>query len=704
MAIKSINFKFNGPITEITNYDSSVTNLGTLINKYSGINPEDNYMGPAKIGMARPMEQSVAIACGYPHIVSVNNDVDLVYLAEISTAAATRRIVMYEYTKSTSTFNWKGFVTITFPVATAHTIKGFRVSRSLYTSGTTAVSGTAVTGTGSSWASDRISVGSRVGFGSTDPNQITTWYEIGTVGSNTSITLTSSAGIIEAGTTYVIEDTILIISTSNATATNGGLFIAKGIRPELFTSVGTTIPAATTVDNIRAVYWLADAPSVTNTISCGSAIQPMTSWVNQTILSLDATGPKVYSYNIRAPLTLLAGKDLTAYNFRTGIQGVTGVISQANNGRVGTLLNGPGSGVESLYFVTTTRVYRADVSTITNSSVSWISDAMVEVPPGGTTTYLTTNVLSSCEIAGDIDRLVVATTGIAGARSYVTQYNTVSNPFDHIFLNDDKQQDQSNADNGGVPHPAILATTMSVWSQAGVLYLARNGTTVALNQIYTLPIGAHQTFAIANNQMLITPKFDVSNSNKLYNVYVKYANKLGTDTFSLPTEPFKTYYRTSGISDNSGSWNELPVFGDLSGVSATEIQFMFIFKILGTTCIPARIFGLSLSYEDNNTDSHYEPSVGNSSVPNRAFAYRQDTLWGSAIPNMRMRLYNAVTGALVIDDNQLSSGFGVFEYSIDGGTNWLAWNSSADLVENYIRYTATSLPAGTRIKAVLTQA
>ena len=131
---------------------------------------------------------------------------------------------------------------------------------------------------------------------------------------------------------------------------------------------------------------------------------------------------------------------------------------------------------------------------------------------------------------------------------------------------------------------------------------------------------------------------------------------------------------------------------------------MFIFKILGTTCIPSRIMGLSMTYEDNTTDSHYEPSVGNSSVTNRIFAYRQGTAWGSNIPDLRIRLYNAVTGVLVLDDTVLVSGFGTFEYSTDGGSNWLAWNATADVVSNYIRYTATSLPNGIRIRSLLTQA
>lgn len=705
MATKAINFKFTGATSSISSYDSTKTNLGTLIKQYTGASAGDKFAGPAKIGMARPMEQSTTIPGIYPFVYRFNNTIDYVFLVDNATAAATRRIILYEYNRETSVFNWKGFITLTYPIATVgHTIKGMRISRELYTTGTVGVSGTAVTGTSTTWSTDRMSVGCRIGFGSTDPSQISTWYEISAVGSDTSITLTSSAGTISAGTSYVIEDIIIITATSNTTLANGGLFVAKGIRPELFISTGTTIPAGVSTDNIRAVYWLADAAVVTNTIACGSAMGTRTSWIDQNVYVLDGTGPKVYVYNFRKALTLASGKDTTTLVIKTGNQAVTGTIAQTNNGRVGTLSHGPGSGVESLYFVTTTRCYRAALSNITNTSTTWQSDAMVEVPPGGTTTYLASSLLTSVEISSGIDRLVITTTGVGGVRSYVTQYNTSSNPFDHIFLVDDKQEDQTTSDSGGVMHPSIQASAFSVWSEDGVLYLARTGTTAALNQIYTLPIGAHQTYAIANNEMLITPSFDISDSNNLYNVYVNNVPKLGTDTFSLPTEPYKIYYRTSGITDNSGTWNLLDDNGDLSGVSGTEIQFGFTFKILGTTCVPSRIIGLSLVYEDTTNDGHYTPSVANSNISSRIFAYRQAVSFGSNIPTMRIQLTNAVTNASLIDDDSISNAYGTFEYSSNNGSTWNSWDNTQDVVGNYIRYTATSLPSGVRVRALITQA
>lgn len=705
MALRAIREDFSGPHTGITTYDPTVTNFGSLMNKYTGATNEDNFVGPMKIGIARPMEASTAIAVAYPHVHRFNDNIDWVFLFENSTAAATRRVVLYEYDRTSSVFTWKGFITCTFPPNTNHTIRGGRTIILPYTVGTVSGTGTAITGSGTTWTTDKMTVGSRIGFGSTNPSQITNWYLISAVGSNTSITLTTSLpSSISAGTPYVIQDMKILISTTNATATNGGLFVVKGCSYNDFIA-NTTFSAASTVDDTKAVYWLADAATVTNTTAGGVAVDDFESWTTQRCYVLNTTtNIRTFVYNFRKALVPTTGRDNTTLLLQTGNQALTGTVSGTNNGRVGTLNHGPLSGIKSLYFVTTTRVYGTPVSAITAGNVSWAQNAMVEVPPGGANTYAATGALALVEIASGIDRLVVMSTGAAGVRNYVTRFNTNSDPFDHIFLVDDKQLDQSTADSGGPPHPSINATAMSVWSEDGVLYICRNGTTAALNQIYTLPINVHRFYAFDNNQIIVTKKIDISNSSKLYNIYINFVNEIGSDTFSLPPEPFNVYYRTSGIDDNSGSWNIIDNTGDLSGVSGTFIQFAFTFKTLGTACIPARISNFSLVYEDNSTDSHYEPSVSNSSVNSRIFAYRQVTAWSSNIPNMRIRLYNASTGLNILDDSVTSSSFGTWQYSTDGGSSWLSWNSSADAVGNYIRYTATSLPNGIRVRALLTQA
>lgn len=75
----------------------------------------------------------------------------------------------------------------------------------IYATGTVAVSGTGVTGTGTAWTAN-AKVGDEIYFGSaTQTSTSVTWYTIQNVGGNTSITLTGSAGVIGAGSTYTIR-------------------------------------------------------------------------------------------------------------------------------------------------------------------------------------------------------------------------------------------------------------------------------------------------------------------------------------------------------------------------------------------------------------------------------------------------------------------------------------------------------------------
>lgn len=698
---------FTGLTTPIASYDSTKTNLGTLIQQRTGATDLDNFAGPMPIGMARPMEASSATTAGLLHAIPWSSDTDWVFVADNSTAALTRRIAFYEYTKSTSTFNWKGAIVLNFVTNTGNkTIRGIRALRTTHISGTVGVSGTAVTGSSTQFQTDRIGAGARIGFGSTDPTQITTWYNIASIASDTSITLSTSAGTVGSGTAYVIEELRLALAITNATLTNGGLFLVKGLNYSTFTPAAPNIAEAGTSDNIQGIYWLADAGTVTNTVAAGLGIDDTSSNTQHYCWVLNGTTTaQIFKYNLRTSLTsITAGKTTSAFVFATGVSGtLTGTTSQLNNGRIITAAHGPGSGVKSFYFATTTRIYRCAESGITTGTTNFLTDNMVEIPPGGASTYALGSAMQSVDYADSIDRFIIMSSGAAGIRSYVTKYNTVSDQFDHIFLCDDKQLDQSLADSGGPAHPSISASGFSVWSEAGVLYLQRLGTTSALNQVYAMPLSTHWAYTESTNQLLITPALSTSNANKLYRLYVNFERMLGDSTFGIQPEPFRVYYRNSGISDNSGSWNLLEDNGDLTGIApSTSIQFMFAFRSIGLVCIPARIYSLCLTYEDNNTDSHYNPSATKTVAASRIFAWRQATAWGSNIPNLTINIYNASTGSLILTDTVSDSASGTWQYSTDG-SSWNSWSNSADSVGNYIRYTASSLPDGISVKAVVIQ-
>lgn len=708
MAKRAAELMFTGTTTPYTSYDSTDTTLGKWIQQKTGANWYDKYVGPFPMSVARPMEQSTAIPGIYPHVIDWGSNLHWIFLADNATAAATRRIVCYTFNTSTQAWSWRGFITLTYPAATNHTIRGLRVAKHLYTTGTVAVSGTAVTGSSTAWQTARFAVGGRIGFGSTDPTQISTWYYITAIGSDTGITINTSAGTIAGGTAFVIEELRVYTATTNATATNGGLFVAKGVNFDDFTSAGTNFAAATTTDNLKAVYWLKDASTVLNTAAGGIGFGDSPTNTNHDIYVINAdsgTSLRIYKYNGRASLAGLAsGASTSAFVLRTGAQATTGTISQTNACRLGTLSHGPGSGVSSLYTVTTTRIIRIAESDIVDASTTFISNTMVEIPPGSANTFAATSAMTSVEIANSIDRLII-TTG-AAQRHYVTQYNNTSSPMDKVLFSDNKQIDQAAADSGITPYPSTQSAGFSVWVEDGIAYFARVGTTAIINQVYAFPISADWDFASTSNNRLITPSIATVGANKFSRIAVWRDRLIGSDNLGIQPEPFKVYYRTSGISDNSGSWTSAQENGDLSGVAGADaIQFMFEFKIIGMTCVPSRLYGLMVSYEDNSTDSHYQPSVANSNITSKIFAWRFATAFGGTVPTLRINLYDAETGSLLLTDTTATSASGTFEKSTNNGGAWGAYNTTDKGNEDtYIRYTPSSLGDNIKVRAVLLQA
>jgi hypothetical protein len=706
MSKSAVEHTFTGLTTSYDEYDSTKTILGKNIVQRTGLLSTDKYAGPLPQSFARPMEASVAIPLMYPHVINIDEQYSWVFLADAAAAAATRRIVKYVHDKFNDTMTWNGFITLTMPTATTHIIRGMRVIRELHSTGTVSVSNSTVTGTSTAWTTEKIAVGARIGFGSTDPTQINTWYYISSIGDNTSITLSGLADTFGSGTSYVIEELRIVLATTNATLTNGGLFVVKGINSDDFAPGGTTIPAATSTDNLKAVYWLADASTVSNTISAGlgmtNPIDENTHYIY--VLNADSTtSARIYKYNIRANLSGLSlGKSTSAFVLKTGAQTVVGTISQTNNSRLATVNHGPGAGVSSIYFVTTTRVYRIPETSIVDASISFIADVMTEIPTGGTSTFAATSLLSSIEYSAIVDRFIV-TSGVNG-KMYYGKYDASGAAFDNMFGINDYQLDQSLADSGIAPHINTSAA-YSVWIEDGIGYFMKSAITISTNFLYTVPVSAHWDTACSAMGRLITPSLDTSQATKLYKVYVNEKKFLGSDKFAILLEPYRLYARTSGIDDNTGSWN-LVSAGDISGFAAShQIQFMFEFRIFGSSsiCIAARIHGLSVTYEDESTDSHYQPSVGNSSIIDKRFAWRFATSFDSTVPSLRVQLFDATTNGLLVDDNT-DSPTGTFERSIDDGSSWSAWNNTDKGNETtYIRYTPASLADNIKVRAILTQ-
>lgn len=687
----------------VESYDQDKLGLGPLMVQKSG-SGDENFAGPLPIAVIRPMEASTPIPLTYPWALQWSNtassQIDWIFLADVATAAATRRLGMATLDRLTGIFSYVGFVVVTFPgTSEAKTIRWLRGSYTKVTAGTVAVSGTGVTGTSTIFVTDGACAGNRIGFGSTDPSAITTWYEISSVDSETGITLTGSAGTISAGTSYVIEDLRLLVGATSVTTSLGGVYMVEGLRIEQFNASGGTVPAAVSTDKIRQCVFLKDAATGTALATFGAGVEPPVNnqthylWMLHTLAN-----PIMQKYNLRAALTIASGSTTSALVLITGAGGVlSGAPTQLNNGRYAVANHGPGSGIGCIYFTTATRVYRSDnVAGITNGSTAWLQDAMLEIPPGSANTFAAQGALQSIEHIGTIDRFFITASGATG-RSYITRYLTDGSQYERIVLMDGKQIDHSIADASVTPYPSLNLAGVSVWVEGGIAYIVRAGTTSILNQIWAVPVAADWEYAAATDSRVLFPRMTLINASTFVRAFFSGAEVIGGASgknLGMGPEPIRAYYRTAGISDDSGSWTLLPQSGDMTGVSGTaEIQLMVEFRI-GNTMIPGRVHAVGVVYTDTGSapSSYWQESIGKSSVASAQFAWRFKSAYGTTIPRLRIRLYNAVTGAL-LDDDDTTTLAGTWEKSTDG-TTWAAWSTGDKANETtYLRWTPAAVSA-----------
>lgn len=506
----------------------------------------------------------------------------------------------------------------------------------------------------------------------------------------------------------MIEDLRAYIICTSLTTSNGGLYVVKGLKKEQFTSIGGTVPAATTVDRIRACYYLKDAAVGTALAAMGGGIQDKISQTSRMFWLLETlANPVLFKFDIYADLTLTAGAATNAFQFKTGAGGVlVGTASQNNNGRVANAAHGPGVGVDCLYFATTTRIYRtAALNTITTGSTSWLIDSMTEVPPGGASTFALGAGMNSIEYSGFLDKFLVCSSGAAGIRSYLTQYRTDAGQMDRILFVDNKQIDQGLADSTISPVPAQLAAPFSSWIEGGMLYLLRVGATAALNQLYTVPIGVDWEFINITNSRLILPRMATANASKYIAAFTSSDLILGGDTgknIGIKTEPYRIKYRTTGITDNSGAWQTIDSSGDISGVSgATHIQLCVEFR-MGDSLVPARILSAAVLYEDNSMSDYWQGSsnVGTDLV-NKRFGFRHALAYGTAVPRLAIELFDAETGSSLGTDDSTTKAW-TWEKTTNAGGAWAAYNTTDRAnADTYIRVTPVSLADNIKVRAVL---
>jgi hypothetical protein len=723
-----------GSLTSYTypgGYNQSQLGLGPCMIQANNAGNEGKWVGPIPNNVARPVETSLQMPGVFPDAInwtSASNGsiYDWVLLSDNAAASLTRRFELFTFNRSVtqpgvSPWAFAGAITCSMPSGGGtYTNRGSRLVYQQYTPATCsnyALSPTVainngsptLTGTNTSWSTDRIFIGSRVGIGSSDPGAITTWYEISSVNSDTSITLTQNyLGSNTSGQQFIIEDLRVIAVMTNATANLGGLFMVAGLRFENFTNVGFAIGVAG-ADKTRGVYWLNDngAGNVNANIQvyAGVAIDTRQDWLHQNAYAFNypsASNTQFQVNNFRAAMSLTAGRDTQGANtfvLNTGVQACAGTVNQTHNLCLCTpgVGGGPRSGTKTLFFTTTTRLYSCAVANLTSASVGFQSGCAVEAPPGTTTTFGATGALGSVAYDPLADRFLILSTGATAFRSYYTQYREDTGQWDRITLLDSKQTNQSIEDATAAIYPTTLTTAPTAVFMNSMCYITTTGTTATTDWLFNTPLGTDWEYAglagngVASNCCVVTPVMTTSQFASFVAAYFNdiqviggLANpslgRIGTN-LGMESGAVRMWYRTSGFgladaTNAANSWQLLDYSGSLGNITGTsQIQFRLEFR-MANTLIPSRVTRVCVEGTGASSINNFQFSLANSVLASKQFAFRQAIAFG-ANTNIVIRIYDAITGNLLVMDSPnwpaIAGPTGRFYFSTNGGSTWTSF-------------------------------
>ena len=627
-----------------------------------------------------------------------------------------------------------------------------------YTSGTVQVSSRVVTGLGTTFMSSGIATGARIGFGTTDHTLVDKWYDIEYITSDTVLGITSSIPYsatfseYSAGTPYVIEEIRLVFTMQrNVIRQIGQLMLVKGLHENVFGY--KDIPEATNIDNMRAFYnlypgtasptfsttWFAalvlDAPESDSVHYCYA----LDHGTHSALIDASYAGAGlaqaagIYKFNIKASLNFVSGtaagmsysqayvstnayvtntyrlKTISNYGDQWQYSYNAGVMS------LGTPNHGPTKGQKTLFFNGSSRILAVPVSLVDNSydfiPNAWSSISHRNLGPGtpvqnwaftnytyqsGVTSYnkalyvpsIDSFMCSYFPAAVGNWPMTVEKFGQPSSKMFFQfiRFRTMfSNPAAGEYFSANRDTVHYSVSNG-IMHTQVRPNAQNTGQQF----------------LYAIPLHADYAYALDQGQYVTTPAQEMPVGAKPFSVKLNIRNTTDDDSMRVPPGRTRIWVRTSGIDSNTGTWSRVPDNGDISGITASRVQFAFAWEILSTTAVVPYAYSFDFVYETDGPERYYFSSKEKSDMSANQFAFIQTQTFGGAIPNLRIRLYDFETDAILLEDSTEAKSQGTWQYSSNAGVSWATWSSVADNVGNYIRYTANSLPANVSIRPQIT--
>ncbi len=668
----------HSPSINTTGYNHTKLNLGPDMRLYTGPKYTDNYISSVPTRIHRRQNQR------FMSLLSILDYTEhLTWVFTLENNNWTGQVIQaFLFDKRTNEMYPKGWFNQNIPNNTANQTKtDFTHIYDKYSNGTVACSGTTVTGTGTTWFTDKICAGARIGFGSTEPEFITDWYEISAVNSDTSITLINSGPTI-TNSLYCVEELRFLLFQRHTTTNFGGLYYVKGCNFDDFKTFGIiTVPTATTVDRIKACYFLSDAATGTITHSQGIALGPKINANTQYVYGVhgrntDANDNQIFIWNVRADLTNITSGTTTSalvsktQKFNWGYSG-NAMQQQYNSVVFANTKHGPGKNKNCLYVQFYDRTYRFETDKLIRDNSNAAPFEFVAQP----TKYGTA--------AGSIykyklnympeEDLFYGSDGTNN--THYGEYNLgYKPPINYFFSFYRFTNNYNNAAYDIADHLDNYSGSVGSKALSRYTYLTNNVAN-SDNCLFYYCHGADFLFCKKYKNQIITPSIPTFQSSKLVKAIVNDEIVRGRDTIGINTDHYRIYARTTGIEDDSGYWSKIDATGDLSFLKPTDkIQYMFEFQTIGFLTTPREIFSVSTVFESNSEIiPEYEWNLSDSGSNVVGFIQnekiKKDFILLESNPLIKISAYEYNTDILLFSQNSNESTYGVFQYY--SGSSWV---------------------------------
>jgi hypothetical protein len=602
------------------------------------------------------------------------------------------RFHLYTYNKRINQFDYVGSTYVTYPIT--QNLQAYDKPYVVYNvinNGTVSVSGTSVTGSSTIWNDQKLCVGYRIGFGSDTPEFINDWYEISAINSNTSITLTSTATSYPVNTPYVIEEFMIVSARFNGSDfTRGGLFVIKGLSYfDFIHEKINSIPAATTVDRIKAAYHLDDISTQSYwypNCAIGSKVDNNTQYVYVASLQNNiTTGNHLLVFNLRADLTSIsAGITTSAIVARSNTFAFPANAPGAVSGKmtIAKTSSGPGKDEECIYFANYGRVLRIPTKLLLTPNANVITDEFSSIYGNGGFLYGGWYNTRFHKYLPEEDMFFFQEfsyahmgfyrykPGIRDAIKLKRRYYTpwYSYTYNQLIFN--------------ISNDVNWSLNLMTHVSNGMIFFTREGADQLVN-IQAICYKPDELFAKKYNSYIITPTISTYNARKLSKIIISDNFVEGDDRYAkLPAE-YNLYIRTEGIEDNTGKWILLNRMHDLSDIKATDkCQFRFEFTILAYSTIPRKIYNIDVFYETKNViSSEFKWNLQDSNTLYNVLGFQQKELYKKdyilfeSDPLVVIEAKDSISGQIIYTQKSDDNTYGQFQYYNESWINGIGSQS-----------------------------